>query len=241
MSFFELVLQMIAEQWPLLVVGLLIVLQVLSSVYVAIRISSSLAIFFGTKGKDSDNLDDDESFGLDQGMKLWGPAELSINRKFRKIELVRETPTPEHDPNNSGLEIASDTSKDEPAYLNNQRESNEKVLAIEYDNAAEVFVVIAEEPANEKEKDEEINENAKDDDTISLEQPIEDNLTARDKEMSEDDISHKQPYEINDFESPMMKSTNYSAEKSLNQKKKKSTWSKLKDFCCCWKKNSKSK
>ena len=241
MSFFELVLQMIAEQWPLLVVGLLIVLQVLSSVYVAIRISSSLAIFFGTKGKDSDNLDYDESFDLDQLMKLWGPGELSISREFIKIELVRETLTAEHDPNNSGLEIASETSKDEPAFLNNQWESNEKVLAIEYDNAAEVFVVIAEEPANGKDKDEEVNENAKDDDTISLEQPIEDNLTARDKEMSEDDISHKQPYEINDFESPMMKSTNYSAEKSLNQKKKKSTWSKLKDFCCCWKKSSKSK
>ena len=44
MSFIELVSQMIAEQWPLLVAGLLIVLQVLSSVYVAIRISSSLAI-----------------------------------------------------------------------------------------------------------------------------------------------------------------------------------------------------
>ena len=237
MSSFDQVSQMIVEQWPWIVAGLICIA------------FTGMAIFFGTKSKDSDNdnLDDedDESFDMDQVMKHWGPGVLSVKLESRKIELARETLPTEYDPNNSGFERARDANNDELANLNNQWESNYLPSKDDVnEHAEEVFVDAAEEPFNTKETDKDVNEKEKDDDTISLEQPIEDHAIVNDKKIIEDKISLVQPSKINDFESPMVKSSKYAAEKSsdsLPQKKKKSTWSKIKGFCCFWKRSSKSK
>ena len=237
MSSFDLVSQMIVEQRPWIVTGLICIAL------------TGMAIFFGAKSKDNDNLDDedeDDSSDQDRLMKLWGPGVLSVKLESRKIELAREALTAEHDPNNSGLERAIDANNDELANLSNQWESKDDVS----EHAEEVFVDAAEEPFNEKETDKDVNEKEEDDDinekekddTISLEQPIEDHVTVNYKEMIEDKFSLVQPSKINDFESPMVKSSKYAAEKSSDsfpQKKKKSTWSKIKG--CFWKKSSKSK
>ena len=165
MSSFDLVSQMIVEQWPWIVTGLICIAL------------TGMAIFFGAKSKDNDNLDEDEddSSDLDRLMKLWGPGVLSVKLESRKIELAREALTAEHDPNNSGLERAIDANNDELANLNNQWESKDDVT----EHAEEVFVDAAEEPFNEKETDKDVNEKEEDannekekDETISLESPL---------------------------------------------------------------------
>ena len=81
MSSFDLVSQMIVEQRPWIVTGLICIAL------------TGIAILFGAKSKVNDNLDDedeDDSSDLDRLMKLWGPGVLSVKLESRKIELASQ-------------------------------------------------------------------------------------------------------------------------------------------------------
>ena len=94
-----------------------------------------------------------------------------------------------------------------------------------------------EEYVHEKENKGDVNESKIDWDVISLEQPTE----IHDEEKKEEKISQSQ--ELNDFESPVFKSKEYSGEEksgSLQHKKKISFWASVKGFFWLKKKNSKS-
>jgi hypothetical protein len=202
MSSFGLVSQMIVDKWTWVVAGLICITL------------AALALFFGSTGNDYlDDDDDDEFLDLENVIKYWGSGVLSMKCEHRKTELARSIPSTECEPNNtSGLDMASDRIKDEGKL-------NEKLLV---QDDEEALVLNAEEPINEKEKEE---------DNISLAKPTEVNDPVNEMEKDEDNLAPDQTDEVFYSESPLVRSNQFLNEELYPipiHKKKKSFWTSLK-------------